>query len=137
MNLSTEKNAKQCAKKADALYELQRYEESLECYTMALEMDPANADVWYKRGELLEIGLEKYEDAIESYEKALELDPDMFFALQAKGVCLDSLGRYDEAILTYEKVIGLYKKQLKQNPNDQETRENLQTVKENLNALKS
>jgi tetratricopeptide (TPR) repeat protein len=136
-NFGTEKNAKQCAVKADALYEFQRYEESLECYTKALDLDPANAEVWYKRGELLEIGFEKYNEAIKSYEKAMELNPNMFFALQAKGVCLDSLGKYDEAIVTYEKVIGLYKKQLEQNPNDEETKENLQTVEENLSALKS
>jgi len=136
-NFGTEKNAKPCAVKADALYELQRYEESLECYSKSLDLDPANAEVWYKRGELLEIGFEKYEEAIQSYEKALKLNSNMFFALQAKGVCLDSLGKYDEAIVTYKKVIGLYKKRLEQNPNDEETKENLQTVEENLIALKS
>jgi len=136
-NFGPENDAKSCVKKGDSLFELQRFDESLDCFTKALIMDPTNAEIWYKKGELLEIGFEKYGEAIPAYEKALELDPSMIFALQCKGVCLDSLGKNEEAIEAYETVIGLYRKRLDQNPTDCETKENLETVRENLSALKS
>ena len=49
------------------------WEEALEAYTRATELDPENADAWYKRG--LALGnLERDEEALQASTRATELD---------------------------------------------------------------
>jgi tetratricopeptide (TPR) repeat protein len=135
-NFGNEKNALSCAKKADALFSLQRYDESLEFYDKALEMDATNSIIWYEKGLLLEIGFENYEKAIDAYNRAFEIDPNNLPALRGMGCCLESLGKDKEAIATFEKAIKLYEERLVKNPNDKGAKEELQLIKESLSALK-
>jgi len=60
--------------KGYSLYEMGKYEEALECYDRAIEIDPTSLDAWLCRGYTLQ-EMKKYEDAISSYSKAIELDP--------------------------------------------------------------
>ena len=47
----------------------------------------------------------KYHAAIIRCNQALEMDPNNVAALNAKGLALGNLGKYDEAISFYDKII--------------------------------
>jgi uncharacterized repeat protein (TIGR01451 family) len=110
-------------KKAELLVELGRYDEAIECYDMASELNP-EMEEQYKL-EVLNI-LQSKEDvslipdveqgphdedadsierAIRHYDALLRLDPSLKMAWQTKGELLERLGRHDEAIECYEKAI--------------------------------
>ncbi|WP_394326065.1 tetratricopeptide repeat protein [Methanosarcina horonobensis] len=40
-------------KKGNALYYLKRYEDALEAFDKAISIEPKNADLWLKRGNIL------------------------------------------------------------------------------------
>ena len=86
------------------LYNQGRYEEAIECYNKALEIDPDYGDAWNNKGIVLD-DLGRYEEAIECYNKALEIDPDNAYVWNNKGVSLYHLGRYEEAIECYNKAL--------------------------------
>jgi tetratricopeptide (TPR) repeat protein len=95
-------------RKGNALFDLKRYEEALEAYEKAIELNPEDAaDAWNGKGSALE-ALGRYEEALEAYEKAIELNPeDAADAWYDKGDALFDLKRYDEALEAYEKAIEL------------------------------
>lgn len=79
------------------LAELEKYEEAIECYEKALEIDPNLKKVrGYKRFAL--VILEKYEEAINSFEKALIIDPEDKVAWYNKGISLAEIDKHEEAI---------------------------------------
>ena len=61
--------------KGVSLYNLDLYEESIECYDESIEIDPCYLGFWYNKGLALK-KLGRYEDAIKCYDKAIELNPD-------------------------------------------------------------
>lgn len=135
-HFGSEKTALDYAKKADAYYSLERYSESLDYYNKAIELDPKNAEIWYSKALLLEIGVDDYNEAITAYSRAYEIDNNNLLALHNIGICYESLGKNDDAIAMYEKTIGLYEKRLKENPNDGKVIEELGITRECLSALK-
>jgi tetratricopeptide (TPR) repeat protein len=58
--------------KGYALYELKRYNESIECYDRSIGNDPQSAIIWNSRGSA-HYGLGNYEEALENYNKAMEI----------------------------------------------------------------
>jgi len=55
--------------------ELERYEESLECYNKAIELNLNNENAWFMKGWSLN-NIKRYEAALECYNKLIEIDPD-------------------------------------------------------------
>jgi len=93
--------------KADVLAELGRYNESLDAFDKLIETLPANetlyaAMVLEDKGNVLEM-MGDYEGAIIAFDRALELDPSNMYAMQEKGVALQSLGRISEAEAAFAK----------------------------------
>jgi curved DNA-binding protein CbpA len=82
--------------KGGALYALGKYDEAIECYDKAIEIDPGSPVVWNNKGLALN-SLGKYDEAIASYDKAIEIDPDDADVWNNKGLALNSLGNNDEA----------------------------------------
>ncbi len=93
--------------KADILASLGRYNESLDAFDKLIEILPANetlyaAMVLEDKGNVLEM-MGDYEGAIIVFDRALELDPSNMYAMQEKGVALQSLGRISEAEAAFAK----------------------------------
>jgi tetratricopeptide (TPR) repeat protein len=88
----------------NALSDLKKYDEAIEKYKKAIEIDPNYVLVWYNWGIALS-DLKKYDEAIKIYKKAIEIDPNYVDAYNVWGIALSDLKKYDEAIEKYEKVI--------------------------------
>ncbi len=101
------KNAEYAAawNKGVALGNSERYEEAIECFDTAIEIDPRYADAWYSKGVVL-ANLERYEEAIKCFDKAIEIDPTKnASAWSNKGLVLGKLERYEEAMICCDKAI--------------------------------
>ena len=80
-----------------ALGNLGRYEEALEAFNKALEINPEDESDLLWKGFVL-LSLNKHEETVEAFSKALEINPKNDYALSRKGIALANLGRYEEAL---------------------------------------
>ncbi len=111
-------------KKAELLVELGRYDEAIECYDRASELNP-EMEEQYKlevlnvlrskedvslvpeaEEEISDEDADAIERAIRHYDALLRLDPSLKMAWQTKGELLEKLGRQDEAVECYGRAIG-------------------------------
>ena len=83
-----------------------KYEEALEDYDIAIELQPTFAEAWIGKGVVYE-NLKRYEDSLNAYEKAIKLNDNMTEAWIGKGVVFFSLGQYDNSQRAFNKVIKL------------------------------
>jgi len=107
-------------KQGVTLFEEGKYEQAIDEYTKAIELDPNLTDAYYNRG-LAYLMTKQYDLALADFNKAIELDPKMSTAWSGRGMALAGLGRYKEALEAYDKALEI-------NPNDQlakESREGL------------
>ena len=82
--------------KAVSLEALKRYDEAIQCYEKALEIDPRCSDFWKGKGRVLG-NVRRYEEATACYSKALEIDPRDAKTWAVKSAILNDLGRYEQA----------------------------------------
>jgi tetratricopeptide (TPR) repeat protein len=87
-------------KEGDVLYFKGRYEEAMQCYDKALEIDPSDVDAWRNKGVALS-GLGRYADALACFDRALEIMPPYILAWYSKGAALNGLGRYADALACF------------------------------------
>lgn len=89
------------------LIQERKYEEAIECYDKALELESTDVDltshIWNQKGTAF-IKLERYEDAIRCPDKALVYDSCPFVSNKAYALLV--LGRYDELINYPDKFCG-------------------------------
>ncbi|MCX6678598.1 MAG: tetratricopeptide repeat protein [Methanothrix sp.] len=86
--------------KGNALLNLTKYIEALECNNKAIELDPKYASAWNNKGvALLELG--EYDEAIKAWDEAIRLAPNDAVSWNNKAVALDDLGKYDEAATAF------------------------------------
>jgi tetratricopeptide (TPR) repeat protein len=81
----------------EALLEAGRFNDSIEAYDRAIQLDPSNIEALNKKAYALD-SLGRYESAIQCLNRSLEIDPWNAFALREKGWALNRLGRYYEAL---------------------------------------
>ncbi|MGB6873762.1 MAG: tetratricopeptide repeat protein [Dehalococcoidia bacterium] len=75
-------------------------------FNKAIELNPDNADAYYKRGDAYsEIG--DYDKAIADYNEAIELNPSDALAYFNRGYAYGEIGDYEKAIVDYSKAIEL------------------------------
>lgn len=93
--------------------DLGRYNQSLEAYDRALQLDPRDGDILTGKANVLR-SLGRYDEALELYEMVLQLDmqsPHSFFYLAkawlGKGEILRIQGKYNESFLAYDKALEL------------------------------
>lgn len=92
--------------KGIALRNQEKYEEALQEYTIAIQIDPNDAGTWNNIGNV-QRDLKRETDALEAYEKAIALDPDYIKAWNGKGNVLVDRGRYEEALTAFDTAIQL------------------------------
>jgi tetratricopeptide (TPR) repeat protein len=74
-----------------------RPEKALECYNLALQLDPGNVEALVYKGATL-TELQHYDEALAIFEKILKVAPDIEEAVTGKGFALLGLGRVEEAL---------------------------------------
>jgi tetratricopeptide (TPR) repeat protein len=104
--LNRAKEAKAKCNEGDKLKTLGKYEEAIQCYDKAIELNPSNSAVYHNKGNALQV-LGKNEAAIECYNQAIALDSRCPKAYTNKGNALQALGKNEEAIKSYNQAIAL------------------------------
>jgi tetratricopeptide (TPR) repeat protein len=87
-------------------HKLNQYEEAIEDYNKAIELNPKNAEAYNNRGNA-HSELNKHEEAIEDFNKAIELDPKYAEAYNNRGNAYYELNKHEEAIEDFNKAIEL------------------------------
>lgn len=93
-------------RRGDALLELERYGEALECYDRAIAVKPGNARTYNNRASALK-NLRRFHEALDSYERAIALMPGRAELHSNRGDLLQELERFEEALDCYETAIAL------------------------------
>lgn len=92
------------------------YHEALNFIEKSLKIDPNEYNTWYRKGYILFV-LNRYEKAIIALKKALKIDNNSF-SLEYMGICLEELGKIDEAKKYYNKALSYYDSLLNENKED-------------------
>ena len=94
-------------KRGNSYQELKRYQEALQDYNKAIELNPDNSpDIYGKRGGIFG-DLSQYQEAIKDYNKWLKLDPETLWPYHYKGMAYRQLEQYDLAIQSWERYVEL------------------------------
>ncbi|MCP4145705.1 MAG: tetratricopeptide repeat protein [bacterium] len=89
------------------LYLLERYDESVEAYGMAIEMQPESVEPYL--GLILPlVAQKKWRSVLVTIENIQRNDPANYYALSNKAWALYGLGRYAEAADVYRNIIKLH-----------------------------
>jgi tetratricopeptide (TPR) repeat protein len=90
-------------KQADALYFESRYDDAVESYEKALQLQPDLIPAWLGRAKILR-RLKRYEEAVSANQKVLQLQPDNPKGWFGLGYTLKDAGRYEEAIAAFDRL---------------------------------
>jgi len=106
VNPTEDLTAYQWYSKGNDAFNLKLYNEAIECYQEAINLDPKHADAYdnmgfayYRKGN--------YDSAIEMCEKAISINPEYANAYDNMGVIYAHKGDFDKAIEMYEKAISI------------------------------
>ena len=86
------------------LFQLKEYDESINKWKRAVELNPQYFFAYNNLGNAL-LNLKKYDEALTNFNKAIEIKPDFSDAYNNKGNVLSKLNKYDDALLNYDKAI--------------------------------
>ena len=87
-----------------SLLDAQQPDKALECFEVALGLEPDHAEALVKKGGALE-KLGRTDDAIACYDRAIAADETLTIAHLHKGGLFNRLARYDEALKCYEQAL--------------------------------
>ena len=93
-------------KKGAAAFTEGRFQDSLDGYEKALELEPGDAIAWHGKGMAL-LKLDRPREALAACDRAIELDPKMPSAWRDRANALAKLGRKDEALKAFDTSIDL------------------------------
>lgn len=99
--------ASQSLEKAIALFDENKYDESLEILNQIISSNPKEAYALYYRG-MISDAKEKYSDSITDYKKAISINPDLLIINYLIGVDYDMLEKYKDALSYYKAFIATY-----------------------------
>jgi tetratricopeptide (TPR) repeat protein len=87
-----------------SLLDAQQPDKALECFEVALGLEPEHAEALVKKGGALE-KLGRTDEAIACYDRAIAADGTLTIAHLHKGGLFNRLARYDEALQCYEQAL--------------------------------
>jgi tetratricopeptide (TPR) repeat protein len=90
--------------KGTALCHLNCYNDALDCYQVALKINPGVASLWQNSALLLS-AMDRPEQAIDMYNRALEIDPDDVQLWISKAILWAELGRFPKALATIDRAV--------------------------------
>jgi len=112
---STENDRAECVAnlltEGQALLDAQEPAMALECFDMALGLDPKHAEALVKKGGAFE-KLGKTDEAIACYDRAIEANSALTIAHLHKGGLFNRMARYDEALQCYEEALRTQEKKM-------------------------
>ena len=94
-------NATEWVQRGRSLVESGNYNEAIEAFTKAIELDPKLAWAYGARG-IAYYKLGNYQQAIRDYDRAIEIDPKDAVSYTNRGLAYDDLGNYQQAIRDYD-----------------------------------
>jgi tetratricopeptide (TPR) repeat protein len=80
-----------------ALGNLGKYDEAIQAFNKAIEINPRNESTWISKGVALG-NLGKYGEAVQAFDRAIEINPKNDVGWYLKGAALDHQGKVLEAI---------------------------------------
>ena len=87
-------------------YENRQYDQALEDFNRAVEIDPTYAKAWYNRGNVFdETGV--FDRAIDDFTRAIELEPHYTMAYNNRGLTYRHMGNYEKAIADFTTALDL------------------------------
>ncbi|MBD3351237.1 MAG: tetratricopeptide repeat protein [Candidatus Lokiarchaeota archaeon] len=95
-------------RRGDKLYDDEEYEDALQEFIKALELDPEFIDALHMTGVCLE-RLRKYDDAFFFYTKNISKDPNYTYSQYGAGNMMYRLRRYNQALEFFQKCVELEK----------------------------
>jgi tetratricopeptide (TPR) repeat protein len=87
-----------------SLLDAHALEKALECFDMALAIEPQHAEALVKKAGALE-KLDRLDEAFACYDRAIAADGSLAIAYLHKGGLFNRLARYDEALQCYEQAL--------------------------------
>jgi len=94
-----------------SLLDAQQPDKALECFEVALGLEPEHAEALVKKGGALE-KLGRTDEAITCYDRAIASDETLTIAHLHKGGLFNRLARYDEALQCYEQALRTQEKKM-------------------------
>jgi len=85
-------------------FNMEQYDEALNCYDISLKINPNYDKVWYNKGLILSIR-KRYKEAIECYDKTLQINPEKIDALYNKACNYRDLEDFNEALRLFDSVL--------------------------------
>jgi suppressor of G2 allele of SKP1 len=95
-------SAEDALKKANSLFVDENFEDALEQYNLAIELDAKNIDAYLKRSQC-NTKLKNFTDALADANKAITLGPNNAKAFFRKGIACFELEEYETALAAFEK----------------------------------
>ncbi|KAF2020443.1 TPR-like protein [Aaosphaeria arxii CBS 175.79] len=106
-NLRMVQKLERMKEEGNAAFKAGRFQEAVETYTKALEVDPSNKNTNSKilqNRALCQTRLKNYKPAIADCDKALELDPSYLKARKTRAKALGESGNWEEAAREYKAI---------------------------------
>jgi Tfp pilus assembly protein PilF len=97
-------NAEKYFKDGVSLYEAGQYQQAIEAYKKAVQLDPESADANYNLG-MSYSSLGQYKEAIEAYKRAIRIKPDYEAAYYNLGHAYSNLKQYDNSVKAFRDAI--------------------------------
>lgn len=94
-------------KKAEALFDNQRFDEARKLYQQICKLDPLDADAWFMLG-MTNAQLGNLDETVECYQRTITLRPDSRDAHFNLGKALRDLGYLDKAEASYRNAVRLF-----------------------------